>query len=84
VQIPQIPVQPISWSDAAPLLAAIGGPIVPSQWQGGLNFTYHIGITKHNIYNKLQTIKKNKTNFGEIEKEKEKKKKKEKEKEKDR
>jgi N-acetylated-alpha-linked acidic dipeptidase len=41
--IPQIPVQPISWSDAAPLLAAIGGPVAPTHWQGGLNFTYHIG-----------------------------------------
>jgi N-acetylated-alpha-linked acidic dipeptidase len=55
MQIPQIPVQPISWSDAAPLLAAIGGPTVPSQWQGGLNFTYHIGMTKHNIQNEPQT-----------------------------
>lgn len=39
----QIPVLPISYGDAEPLLAAITGPIAPASWQGGLPFTYHIG-----------------------------------------
>ena len=39
----RIPVLPISWSDAQPLLAAIGGRVAPGEWQGGLPFTYHVG-----------------------------------------
>lgn len=38
-----IPVLPISYSDAAPFLEAMGGPVAPRAWQGGLPFTYHIG-----------------------------------------
>jgi len=41
--MPSIPVQPISWGDAYPLLINLGGPIAQPGWQGGLNFTYHIG-----------------------------------------
>lgn len=41
--IPAIPVQPISWGDAEPLLKNLGGPKAPSNFQGGLNFTYMIG-----------------------------------------
>ena len=39
----RIPVLPISWSDAKPLLEAIGGRAAPGDWQGGLPFTYHVG-----------------------------------------
>ncbi len=39
----RIPVLPISWSDAQPLLQAIGGRVAPGEWQGGLPFTYHVG-----------------------------------------
>jgi N-acetylated-alpha-linked acidic dipeptidase len=39
----KIPVLPISYSDAEPLLASITGPVVPSSWSGGLPFTYHFG-----------------------------------------
>jgi N-acetylated-alpha-linked acidic dipeptidase len=39
----RIPVLPISWSDAQPLLQAIGGRVAPREWQGGLPFTYHVG-----------------------------------------
>lgn len=38
-----IPVLPISYADAAPFLEAMGGPVAPRSWQGGLPFTYHIG-----------------------------------------
>jgi N-acetylated-alpha-linked acidic dipeptidase len=39
----KIPVIPISYADAQPLLAAIGGPIAPGAWRGSLGITYHIG-----------------------------------------
>lgn len=39
----KIPVLPISYRDAEPLLAALGGETVPREWQGGLPITYHIG-----------------------------------------
>jgi len=39
----KIPVLPISYADAQPLLAAIGGRIVPENWAGSLPITYHIG-----------------------------------------
>ena len=39
----RIPVLPISWRDAQPLLQAIGGRTAPGEWQGGLPFTYHVG-----------------------------------------
>jgi len=40
---PKIPVLPLSWGDAEPILRALNGPNVPTDWQGGLNFTYKIG-----------------------------------------
>jgi N-acetylated-alpha-linked acidic dipeptidase len=39
----KIPVLPISYADATPLLAALGGPVAPASWRGGLPFAYHIG-----------------------------------------
>src|SRR5277367_154085 len=39
----KIPVQPISYSDALPLLSAITGPTAPPEWRGGLGITYRIG-----------------------------------------
>jgi N-acetylated-alpha-linked acidic dipeptidase len=39
----KIPVLPISYGDAQPLLAAMGGPIAPPEWRGALPFTYHMG-----------------------------------------
>ena len=41
--ITSIPVLPISYRDAEPLLAALGGEVVPGEWQGGLPITYHLG-----------------------------------------
>ena len=41
--LPKIPVLPLSYSDAQPLLAAINGPIAPSTWRGGLPITYRLG-----------------------------------------
>jgi N-acetylated-alpha-linked acidic dipeptidase len=39
----KIPVQPISYADAQPLLAAIAGPAAPPEWRGGLPLTYRLG-----------------------------------------
>lgn len=39
----QIPVLPISYENALPLLAAIGGPVAPPSFRGALPITYHIG-----------------------------------------
>jgi N-acetylated-alpha-linked acidic dipeptidase len=41
--ITKIPVMPISYGDAQPLLTAIGGQIVPPEWRGNLPITYHTG-----------------------------------------
>src|SRR6059036_3814684 len=39
----KIPVLPISYSDALPLLRALGGPVAPPDWRGALPITYHLG-----------------------------------------
>jgi N-acetylated-alpha-linked acidic dipeptidase len=41
--ITKIPVLPISYADAQPLLAALTGPVAPEGWRGGLGITYHVG-----------------------------------------
>ncbi len=39
----KIPVLPISYADAEPLLAALGGAVAPDTWRGALPLTYHLG-----------------------------------------
>ncbi len=39
----KIPVLPISYGDARPLLEALAGPVAPERWRGALPITYHIG-----------------------------------------
>ena len=41
--ITKIPVLPISYGDAAPLLKALDGPMAPPEWRGALPFAYHVG-----------------------------------------
>jgi N-acetylated-alpha-linked acidic dipeptidase len=41
--ITKIPVLPISYADAQPLLAALEGPVAPEAWRGAIGQTYHIG-----------------------------------------
>ena len=41
--ITKIPVLPISYADALPLLSALAGPVAPEEWRGGLPITYHLG-----------------------------------------
>ena len=49
----KIPVLPISYSDATPLLQDMAGPVAPKSWRGGLPFTYHIGPSKSKVHLKL-------------------------------
>src|SRR5215472_1662670 len=39
----RIPVMPISYADAQPLLIALTGPVAPAKWRGALPITYHLG-----------------------------------------
>ncbi len=41
--MPKIPTTPLSYADAQPILANLGGPESPRDWQGALPFTYHVG-----------------------------------------
>jgi N-acetylated-alpha-linked acidic dipeptidase len=52
--ITKIPVLPISYRDALPLLKAMGGEVVPAQWQGGLPITYHLGPGPARVRLKLE------------------------------
>ncbi|MBS0556922.1 MAG: M28 family peptidase [Proteobacteria bacterium] len=66
----KIPVLPISYADAQPLLSALGGPVAPENWRGALPVTYHIGggpakvhmqvesdWTRKPVYDVIATIK---------------------------
>jgi N-acetylated-alpha-linked acidic dipeptidase len=52
--ITRIPVLPISYRDALPLLEAMGGEVVPAQWRGGLPITYHLGPGPARVRMKLE------------------------------
>ena len=39
----KIPTTPLSYGDASPIMANLGGPETPRDWQGALPFTYHVG-----------------------------------------
>jgi N-acetylated-alpha-linked acidic dipeptidase len=54
-QITKIPVLPISYGDAQPLLAAIGGQTVPREWRGGLPITYHVGPGPAKVHLKVSS-----------------------------
>jgi N-acetylated-alpha-linked acidic dipeptidase len=51
----KIPVLPISYGDAEPLLAAIGGPVAPRSWRGGLGMTYHVGPGAAKVHLKVKS-----------------------------
>ena len=50
----KIPVLPISYHDAQPLLAALDGQVAPRAWQGTLPITYHIGPGKAMVHLKME------------------------------
>jgi len=39
----KVPTTPLSYQDATPIMANLGGPDSPRDWQGALPFTYHVG-----------------------------------------
>jgi N-acetylated-alpha-linked acidic dipeptidase len=43
LSLPRIPALPISWRDAAELMAYLRGPKAPRDWQGGMPVQYHVG-----------------------------------------
>ena len=64
-----IPVLPISYGDAQPLLQELGGLVAPEDWRGALGITYHIGKgtervrlkvemdnSVHSIYDVIATV----------------------------
>jgi N-acetylated-alpha-linked acidic dipeptidase len=51
--ITKIPVLPISYADAMPLLSALKGPVAPENWRGALNITYHIGPGPAKVHLKI-------------------------------
>ncbi len=50
----KIPVIPISYGDAQPMLSALGGPVSPDNWHGSLPITYHIGPGPAKVHLKLE------------------------------
>jgi len=52
--ITKIPVLPISYEDALPLLAALDGTVAPQSWRGGLPITYHVGPGPAKVHLKLE------------------------------
>jgi N-acetylated-alpha-linked acidic dipeptidase len=51
--ITKIPVLPISYGDAQPLLAALAGPMAPEDWRGSLPIPYHVGPGPAQVHLKL-------------------------------
>jgi N-acetylated-alpha-linked acidic dipeptidase len=49
-----IPVMPISYGDAQPMLSALKGPVAPTAWRGALPITYHVGPGPAKVHLKLK------------------------------
>ncbi len=52
--VTRIPVMPISYGDAEPLLRALTGPVAPADWRGALPLTYHLGPGPAKVHLKLE------------------------------
>lgn len=50
----RIPVMPISYADALPLLRAMSGPMAPEGWRGALPIPYHVGPGPAMVHLKLE------------------------------
>jgi len=50
----RIPVMPISWEDARPILEHIEGEVAPVEWRGSIPVTYHIGAGPSTVHLKVQ------------------------------
>src|SRR5579859_2745645 len=51
----KIPVLPISYGDAQPLLASLKGPMAPAAWRGALGLSYHIGPGPGKVHLKVKS-----------------------------
>jgi N-acetylated-alpha-linked acidic dipeptidase len=54
VTLTKIPVLPISYGDALPLLRNLTGPVVPSEWRGALPIAYHLGPGPARVHLKVE------------------------------
>lgn len=50
----KIPVLPISYGDALPLLRNLTGPVVPAEWRGALPIAYHLGPGPARVHLKVE------------------------------
>ncbi len=50
----RIPVLPISYADALPLLRELGGPVAPQEWRGALPVAYRLGPGPAKVHLKLE------------------------------
>ena len=50
----KIPVLPLSYADALPLLRALEGPVAPLTWRGALPLTYHLGPGPAQVHLQLE------------------------------
>jgi N-acetylated-alpha-linked acidic dipeptidase len=55
ITLTKIPVLPLSYADAQPLLEALGGRTVPPAWRGGLPITYRVGPGPAKVHLKLKS-----------------------------
>jgi N-acetylated-alpha-linked acidic dipeptidase len=53
VTLLKIPVLPISYADAQPLMTSLKGPVAPESWRGALPLTYHLGPGPAKVHLKL-------------------------------
>jgi N-acetylated-alpha-linked acidic dipeptidase len=53
--ITKIPVLPISYADAQPLLEALTGRVALPEWRGGLGITYHVGPGAAKVHLKVKS-----------------------------
>ena len=51
--VPSIPVLPLSYEDAAPLLRSLGGAEAPPDFRGALNLTYRLGPSSDGVRARL-------------------------------
>jgi N-acetylated-alpha-linked acidic dipeptidase len=51
--ITKIPVLPISYGDALPMLKEMTGPVAPESWRGALPVTYHVGAGPSRVHLKV-------------------------------
>jgi N-acetylated-alpha-linked acidic dipeptidase len=53
ITLMKIPVLPISYEDALPLMKSLKGPVAPGEWRGGLPITYHVGPGTDKVHLKV-------------------------------